>query len=72
MAPKDPESGSTESTPLVEKDVGLDSVSKKAQKTTVLEDALDTFKLGVPIFIAMLSWVGVRTGTLQLGAQRTT
>jgi hypothetical protein len=23
------------------------------------EDVIDTFKLGVPIFIAMLSWVGV-------------
>lgn len=28
----------------------------------LVEDVLDTFKLGIPIFIAMLSWVGVSAG----------
>ena len=28
-------------------------------KVTIIADAVDTVRLGVPIFIAMLSWVGV-------------
>jgi hypothetical protein len=27
---------------------------------TILEEALDILKLGIPIFIASVSWVGVR------------
>ena len=55
----------SETTPLLEA-VEKESSSNKRNshhyhpKTTILEDAADTFKLGVPIFIAMLSWVGVR------------
>lgn len=61
MPPKDPESGEvskTETTPLVDKKEtsGTDST---VTDHSVYDDALDTFKLGVPIFIAMLSWVGV-------------
>jgi multidrug resistance protein, MATE family len=28
---------------------------------TILDDAMDTIRLGVPIFVAMLSWVGMKT-----------
>lgn len=35
------------------------AVSAKPNETTMLEDAVDILKLGVPIFISSLSWVGV-------------
>lgn len=66
---KDPEGGthSTETTPLFvsSKDVSDDSVVlPQPHGHTIMEDVIDTIKLGVPIFIAMLSWVGVsRVGT---------
>ena len=30
-------------------------------RPTIAEDAVDTVRLGVPIFLAMLSWVGMKT-----------
>ena len=47
---KDPEKGG-EQQPLI--------INAPEEKISVLEDAWDTLKLGAPIFIAMLSWVGV-------------
>jgi hypothetical protein len=63
-ASKDPEKGtSTETTPLVSgssTEVEGDKIDfPEPHSHTVVEDVLDTLKLGVPIFIAMLSWVGV-------------
>ena len=55
---KDPEAGRLgESQPLVGnggKDGGV------ASKATIWQDALDTITLGIPIFISMVSYVGVR------------
>jgi hypothetical protein len=31
----------------------------KVNKTTIMEDAIDILKLGIPIFISSVSWVGV-------------
>jgi hypothetical protein len=31
----------------------------KVNKTTITEDAIDILKLGIPIFISSVSWVGV-------------
>jgi hypothetical protein len=50
----------TERTPLVTP-TEVEKRHEKHRVHTLSEDALDTFKLGIPIFIAMLSWVGVRT-----------
>jgi hypothetical protein len=72
--PKDPESSNSERTPLVgtTKTKGELEVTStndvenneldlgKPQIHSLSEDIIDTFKLGLPIFIAMLSWVGVR------------
>ena len=55
---KDPEAGGLgESQPLVEKG-GKDG--DVASKATIWQDALDTITLGIPIFISMVSYVGVR------------
>jgi hypothetical protein len=50
-----------ETTPLVTKKVAIEEslAGHLDRLPSVLDDALDTVKLGVPIFIAMLSWVGV-------------
>ncbi len=48
----------TEKTPLVKKTTPTDS-KPSLSRTTVQEDAWDTLQLGIPIFISMLSWVGV-------------
>lgn len=50
----------TENTPLVAKAGSKDATQSSHQLPTIWEDAQDIVKLGVPIFIAMLSWVGVR------------
>ena len=51
----------SEKTPLVSPTEVEEQPLKEGHKVhTILEDAIDTVKLGVPIFIAMLSWVGVR------------
>jgi hypothetical protein len=47
----DPEEG--EHKPLVDKS------SHPVKEPSILHDAWDIIKLGVPIFISMLSWVGV-------------
>lgn len=56
----DAEQGS-ETTPLVKKKVAIEEpLSGHLDRLpSFLDDALDTVKLGVPIFISMLSWVGV-------------
>ena len=64
----DPEVAKTETSPLVEKKRSLSTKHAQHQKPTVWEDAIDTFKLGVPIFVSMLSWVGMKsTDTALLG-----
>jgi hypothetical protein len=57
----DPEKGSTETTPLVGAKKKVESFTSEISENSVWEDAVDTVQLGIPIFIAMLSWVGVRT-----------
>ena len=51
---RDAEGGETK--PLVNKST-KETVTKRP---TVWDDCIDTIQLGVPIFISMLSWVGVR------------
>jgi len=51
----DPEKG--ESDPLI---AGKEDADGLARHGSFQDDAMDTIKLGVPIFITMLSWVGVR------------
>ena len=53
----DPEKA--EADPLVTKEEKDDP----DRNATVHDDIVDTIKLGVPIFVAMLSWVGVSTRT---------
>ena len=48
----------TETTPLVAL-VQEDEVEDVGKAPSIYNDAVDTIKLGVPIFIARLSWVGV-------------
>jgi hypothetical protein len=51
-----------ETTLLVKKKVAIEESLASPhldRLPSVLDDALDTVKLGIPIFIAMLSWVGV-------------
>ena len=67
MAPKDPEA-STERSSLLPKNCSTVSTSTSEEIAgergiTVMDDVYDTFKLGVPIFWSMLSWVGVRANT---------
>jgi hypothetical protein len=59
----------TTSTKLISKD-GLELSEEDSiviavvpQFHSLSEDVIDTMKLGVPIFIAMLSWVGVSLAT---------
>lgn len=61
----DPENGATETTPLVNtfKPEGVDDV--KVQIISITEEVIDTIKLGAPIFIAMVSWVGVRISKIK-------
>jgi hypothetical protein len=47
----DPERAAVESDPLF--------VGKVEETESFLEDCWDTITLGVPIFLSMLSWVGV-------------
>jgi hypothetical protein len=53
----------SETTPLVKKTVITDSEAPIEHPIDRLpsfrDDVFDTVKLGVPIFISMLSWVGV-------------
>lgn len=35
--------------------------SSNNDKSTILDDIYDTIRLGLPIFMAMLSWVGMKT-----------
>ena len=49
-----------ETTPLVKK-VTVQESEKVADLPTKMDDVIDTVKLGVPIFISMLSWVGMKT-----------
>jgi hypothetical protein len=37
----------------------VDKSSQPVKHPSILDDAWDIIKLGVPIFISMLSWVGV-------------
>jgi len=52
----DPEKG--ESDPLI---AGKEDADGLARHGSFQDDAMDTIKLGVPIFITMLSWVGMKT-----------
>jgi MATE family multidrug resistance protein len=49
-----------ETTPLVKK-TRIQVPDAVAVLPTVMDDIIDTVKLGVPIFISMLSWVGMKT-----------
>lgn len=49
-----------ETTPLVKKMTAQTS-DKVSVLPTIMDDVVDTVKLGVPIFISMLSWVGMKT-----------
>lgn len=63
MAPTDPEAPLTERSNLLwnnKKGSSLTSFSND-DKETVMDDVMDTFKLGIPIFWSMLSWVGMKT-----------
>ena len=63
MTSEDPESGGT--APLEKEHLLINSASKNSndedELPTVAQDAVDTVRLGVPIFLAMLSWVGMKT-----------
>lgn len=62
----DPEQGPTEATPLVDTSV-LDRKEDDTHKTvSITEEVVDTIKLGVPIFVAMVSWVGVSMCAIEL------
>lgn len=50
---KDPEKAEVD--PLVKKE------EKDDTKATFNEDVVDTVKLSVPLFVSMLSWVGMKT-----------
>lgn len=49
-----------ETTPLVKKTT-IQAPDAVAVLPTIMDDIIDTLKLGVPIFISMLSWVGMKT-----------
>lgn len=62
----------TENTPLISESTANTLKSKSSQSSSFLEedhsvtppvwvDARDTFILGIPIFLSMLSWVGMKT-----------
>jgi len=56
-----------ETTPLVKKKT-VQTSDKLSVLPTIMDDVIDTVKLGVPIFISMLSWVGMKTtDTARLG-----
>ena len=56
------EKAEKETDPLVPKShVDIEAQSSNERNLpSLIEDAIDIIKLGVPIFIARLSWVGVR------------
>jgi hypothetical protein len=58
MASTDPEIGPNEVTPLVKipKEVDDDGI----RLISVREEVMDTIVMGAPIFVSMVSWVGVR------------
>jgi hypothetical protein len=58
MPPTDPEVGG-ERKPLVDKSSHQHPELLVKEHPSILYDAWDTIQLGVPIFISMLSWVGV-------------
>lgn len=50
-----------EKKPLIAKKESSSLVDEEEDDPTLLQDAKDTLFLGVPIFLAMLSWVGMKT-----------
>jgi len=62
---KDPEAqalaSKQEKDPLVADSSNHSSNDEDEENTSILRDAKDTLVLGVPIFLAMLSWVGMKT-----------
>lgn len=68
--PSDGESPATESQPLIPVTVkagnddndgggGEESTAATKASETIAEDAIDTLKIGFPIFISSISWIGV-------------
>ena len=55
-----------ETTRLVQEKVPINENATLHRFPSILDDAMDTVKLGVPIFIAMVSWVGVSKRKYQL------
>lgn len=57
----DSEKGETD--PLI---AGKENVKALGEHGSFHDDAIDTIKLGLPIFVSMISWVGVSTTTWKL------
>lgn len=58
---EDSSHGQVESDPLIDGKGGSGRLITEAGGDSVIEDVIDTSKLAVPIFVAMLSWVGMKT-----------
>lgn len=54
----DPEQGGHEKTPLVKAPKNQEADVERKQ-ISIREEILDTIVLGAPIFVSMVSWVGV-------------